>query len=83
MQRIIRTPENPTASAGFEPANSGTEASMLNTRPPKSLKEGHNMATILVRKKTYMATVFFLSGFVLGMDLTMVSKQWPKLVADF
>jgi len=34
MLRIFR-PKNPTASAGFEPANSGT--SMLTTRPLKPL----------------------------------------------
>jgi hypothetical protein len=31
---LFRYPKNPT-SAGFEPANSGTEVSMLTTRPPK------------------------------------------------
>jgi hypothetical protein len=31
-------PKNPTASAGFEPANLGT-ASMLTTRPPKQCKK--------------------------------------------
>ena len=30
-------PKNPTASAGFEPANWGTKASTLTSRPPKPL----------------------------------------------
>ena len=33
-------PKNPTASAGFEPANSGSVASMLTTRPPKPSEDG-------------------------------------------
>ena len=35
--RIFR-PKNPTASAGYEPANLGTKSQHATPRPPKSLK---------------------------------------------
>jgi hypothetical protein len=37
------SPENPTASAGFEPATWVPEVSMLTTRPPKPLLHCYSM----------------------------------------
>ena len=46
MLRIFSSFKNPTASAGFEPANLGTKGQHATPRPPKplitDLKEGKN-----------------------------------------
>ena len=36
---------NPTASAGFEPANLGTKCQHASCRPPKPLKDGYSTFT--------------------------------------
>ena len=36
-------PKNPTASAGFEPANLGTKGQHANSRPPKPLWKSNNL----------------------------------------
>ena len=38
--RIFFALKNPTASAGFEPANLGTKGQQATSRPPKSLQRG-------------------------------------------
>ena len=39
--------KNPTASAGFEPANLGTEDQHSTSRPPKPLKMAHTFLKII------------------------------------
>ena len=45
-------PKNPTASAGFKPANSGTRCQYATSRPPKSLLVPHGV-TYSINKVNY------------------------------
>jgi hypothetical protein len=47
--RVFSAIKNPTASAGFEPANLGTRGQHANPRPPKPLKK--QSTEIIERKK--------------------------------
>ena len=64
MLRIFSPLKNPTASAGFEPANLGTKGQHATPRPPKPLPD------IILKDKqvTYISGVQFL-GVLLEHDL--------------
>ena len=52
FRRIIFALKNPTASAGFEPANLGTKGQHATSRPPKPLNIGVTSGTVLALGRT-------------------------------
>ena len=56
--RKSATWDRPTASAGFEPANLGTEGQHATSRPPKLLFEGISIL-IISNEQTFSGTIFF------------------------
>ena len=63
--RIFFALKNPTASAGFEPANSGTKGQHATSRPPKPL--------IYI----YMTYIYDISSLRVN-DLTLILLTWRK-----
>ena len=79
--RIFFTPKNPTASAGFEPANLGTKGQHATSRPPKPLSEGLNVPPI-ISAYWYIPNCFFFFLSFISPHLSLLSVScWCTLPA--
>ena len=63
--RIFFRPKNPTASAGFEPANLGTKGQHATPRPPKPLSEDGSLV-LAVLKRRFQCPRSDLTGHMAG-----------------